>query len=256
MEAQMHYFFLEGEALTGGLEIALAGKDLNHAKRVLRLKAGDEIAVADGLGQAWCGRITFSSSKKVMVYLDRELPAAESPLNITLFQSLVKGDKMDLIVRQAVELGVSRLVPVVTGRSIPQRAGQQDEKRVLRWRSIIRSAAAQCRRAFLTQIEPVSELKSVLPRFGSCMTLVPWESERTVPLRQLLKQPCPNDRAVFLLIGPEGGFDRAEIEALINSGAVTVHLGPRILRSETAATAVITMVQGIWGDLSGEGKCN
>lgn len=252
----MHYFFIEGETLSVGLEAALAGEDLNHAYRVLRLKAGDNVAIADGLGRAWNGQIVFSSPEKVIACLNRELPAAESFLKITLFQSLVKGDKMDLIVRQAVELGVCRIVPILTGRSIPQRGGQQDEKRVLRWRSIIRSAAAQCRRAYLTKIETTSKLDSVLPRFESCKTLVPWEGEKIFPMSRILKQTCPEDRAVFLFIGPEGGFDRHEIEALVKAGAISVHLGPRILRSETAAAAAITMVQAAWGDLTGEGDCN
>lgn len=252
----MHYFFLEGETLTDGIEVALSGEDLNHANRVLRLKAGDEITVSDGLGRAWCGRVTLSSPEKVLAYLDSELSSSESPLRITLFQSLVKGDKMDLIVRQAVELGVYRIVPVITGRSIPRRDRTQDTKRVLRWRKIIRSAAAQCRRPFLTRIEPAGEFRSVLPQVEGFKTLVPWERESAVPLRSLLEQPCPGDRAVLLFIGPEGGFNRAEIEALISSGAETVHLGLRILRSETAAVAVISLVQGAWGDLAGGGECN
>jgi len=252
----MHYFFIEGETLSVGNKVTLASEDLNHAYRVLRLKTGDVITIADGLGRAWIGKIVFSSPEKVMIYLNRELPPAESFLKITLFQSLVKGDKMDLIVRQAVELGVSRIVPVISGRTVPHYSSRQDEKRVLRWRSIIRSAAAQCRRAYLTEIEPVSKLASVLPRLESFKALVPWEDEKHFPISRILKQPCPEERAVFLFIGPEGGFDRPEIEALVKAGAVTVHLGPRILRSETAAAAVITMVQAAWGDLAWEGDCN
>ncbi len=251
----MHYFFIEGETLTGGAETALPEKDINHAYRVLRLKAGDEVVVADGLGKARQGRITLSSPQKVLVLLGEEKAPAESPLKVTLFQSLVKGDKMDLIIRQAVELGVYRIVPFITGRSIPQRGRQQDEKKLVRWSSKARSAAAQCQRAFLPTIEPVCAFQSVLSRVAECRSLVPWEEEKAASLGDLLKQPHSEEKAVFLFVGPEGGFARSEIEALVKAGAEKVHLGPRILRSETAAAAVITMVQAAWGDLSGEGEC-
>lgn len=252
----MHYFYIEGETLSGGEEVALSNRDINHAYRVLRLKAGDEVVVADGLGMARQGTITFSSPQKILVMLGGEQNQAESPLKITLFQSLVKGDKMDLIIRQAVELGVYRIVPFVTGRSIPRYGKQQDEKKLLRWYSKIRSAAAQCRRAFLPTVEPVCTLQSALHRIRDCKALVPWEEEKVLPFSNLLKQPCPQDRAVLVFIGPEGGFEKVEIEALVKAGADKVHLGPRILRSETAAAVVITMVQAAWGDLSGEGECN
>lgn len=250
----MHYFFVEGQALTGSNEVALSAEDINHAYRVLRLTVGDQIVVADGLGRARIGRITLLSSQKVLCSPGEELAAAESPLKITIFQSLVKGDKMDLIVRQAVELGVHSIVPVITTRSVPHRDNKQDQKRLLRWQSIVRSASAQCRRACLARVEPVQGLDSILPRLAGFKTLVPWEEEKTVPLSKILRQPCPSDRVVFLLIGPEGGFASAEIDTLRKTGAETVNLGPRILRSETAAAAVMAMVQAHWGDLSGEGE--
>lgn len=251
----MHYFFLEGQALTGDALIALSEEDINHAYRVLRLKAGDEIAIADGLGQVRRGRVAQSSPREVLVSLHDQLTSPESPLKITLFQSLVKGDKMDLIIRQAVELGVHRIVPVITARSIPQREKEKDLKRLQRWRNIVRSASAQCRRAFLAQVEPVLEFGSALSCLEGFRTLVPWEEEKAAPLSEILKQPCPSDRVILFFIGPEGGFTSAEIEALRKAGAITVNLGPRIMRSETAAAAVAVMVQAAWGDLSGEGEC-
>ena len=252
----MHYFFVEGKSLATGEEVALAEEDLNHAYRVLRLKAGDQVALADGLGRAMIGCLTLATAQKMLVKLNDSLPAAESPLKIILCQSLLKGDKMDLVVRQAVELGVHRIIPLITKRSIPQREVKQDQKRATRWQSKVRSAAAQCRRAFLPEVEEVRDLKSVLPLIGASKALVPWEDENSVPLSDQLMQPCPQDRAVYLFVGPEGGFDPLEIEALRGSGAITIHLGPRILRSETAAAAVVTMVQAAWGDLSGRGAAD
>ncbi len=250
----MHYFFLEGQILTPGAEVELGSEDVNHAYRVLRLKAGDYVAVADGRGMVRSGLIAASGPKKVIVLLGDQLPAAESFLKITLFQSPAKGEKMDMIIRQAVELGVTQIVPVYTARSIPRWNSRLEEKKIERWRSIIRSAAAQCRRAYLPHLENLHDLKSVLSRIEGYKTLVLFEEEKNIFLTQILKQPCPENKTVFLFIGPEGGFDSREIEALNEAGAETVHVGQRIMRTETAAVAAIAVIQAAWGDLSGERK--
>lgn len=250
----MHYFFLEGCRLSSGEEVDLAGEDINHAYRVLRLKPGDQVVVSDARGRALSGVITRSEARRVRICLERKLPDAESTLEITLFHSLAKGEKMDLVVRQAVELGVKRIVPVATRRSIPRFSGAQEDKKIQRWEKITRSASAQCRRAFLPPIEPVQEFESILPRFSGHRTLVPWEKEESVSLSRALRQPGPDDGVVLLFIGPEGGFENSEIEAVKRFGAQTVHLGPRIVRTETAALVAVTMVQAAWGDLAGESE--
>ncbi len=248
----MHYFFLEGYTLTGGLEVDLHEQDLNHAYRVLRLKPGDRVAVADARGKALSAVITISEPQRVRVRLGDELPSAESPLNITLFQSLSRGEKMDLVIRQAVELGVKKIVPVAVSRSIPNLGGPKGEKKIRRWQNIARSAAAQCRRAFLPPVEQALDLKDTLAEFNRYRTLVPWEDESRISLSGVLKQPCPEDKAVLLFIGPEGGFENSEIEAIRDSGAQIIHLGPRIMRTETAAAAVVAVIQAEWGDLGKE----
>jgi len=250
----MHYFFLEGQSLSPGVEVELAEQDISHAHRVLRLKKGDRIAVSDSLGTALSGYITTSEPALVRVFLDYELPSAESSLQITLFQALSKGDKMELIIRQAVELGVKKFVPVATMRSIPRLDNHKQEKKNKRWQNIARSAAAQCRRAFLPPVEDVQDLRTVLEVLRKHRTLVPWEEESSISLSGALKQPCPEDRAVFLFIGPEGGFEISEIEAVREAGAEVVHLGPRILRTETAAAAAVTIIQLAWGDLEERGR--
>jgi 16S rRNA (uracil1498-N3)-methyltransferase len=161
-----------------------------------------------------------------------------------------------LLTLYALYFARTLIVPVITARSIPQREKEKDLKRLQRWRNIVRSASAQCRRAFLAQVEPVLEFGSALSRLEGFRTLVPWEEEKVAPLSEILKQPCPSDRVILFFIGPEGGFTSVEIEALRKAGAITVNLGPRIMRSETAAAAVAVMVQAAWGDLSGEGECS
>lgn len=245
----MHYFFLENRTLDTGLAVSLKNEDISHAHRVLRLKKNEEVAISDGFGNVHKGNVIISSPKEVTIELGEKLSPAESPLKITIAQGLVKGDKFDLIVRQAVELGVARIQPLLTERSVPHRNRQQEERRVQRWRSIARSAAAQCRRAFIPVVEDLLSLEKYLQQSEAETIITPWEGEKAVLLSSLLKQSSPESGTVTIIIGPEGGLAEREIELLNITGAITVHLGPRILRSETAASTVIALVQSAWGDL-------
>lgn len=250
----MHYFFLIGETLTEESEVSLSSEDLNHAYRVLRLKKGDQVLISNGLGTAMQGLVTLSTAEKVNVKLTGKISSRESPLHITLCQSMVKGDKLDLIIRQATELGVKKIIPLVTERSVSVPFSDNENKKLVRRQKIIRSAAAQCRRAELPVLEKTCTLQNLCGVIKGETIIVPWEEENKNTLGDILIQPGPENGAVFLIVGPEGGFTGKEIEALINAGADIVTLGPRILRSETAASAIITMVQGAWGDLSGKGE--
>jgi 16S rRNA (uracil1498-N3)-methyltransferase len=254
MEGKMHYFFVHNESLTPGSEVALLPEDHNHAYRVLRLKTGETVTLADGKGLSALGKVSVSSQAEVKVMLEKELPPAKPLIDITLLQALTKGDKLDLIFRQAVELGVSRLVAVETERTVPQLDAKKAQKRLKRWETIARSAAAQCRRPNLPLIEPQVSLADYLEQAGDIPIIVPWEVENSLPLAKYLRQPCPSGRAVFVLIGPEGGFTTGEIDQLEQRDAVTVSLGPRILRSETAAVTAIALIQSAWGDLAGPGE--
>ena len=252
----MRYFFKEGAALESGKVIDLDPEDLKHAHRVLRLRGGSTVVIADGQGTAFQGIVEEMSPEKGSVRLiGTPLPSVESPRRIVLLQGLARGEKMDLIVRQAVELGVAQIVPVITGRSIPRFSRSREEGRLKRWRSIIRAAAKQCRRAALPGISPICNFEDALELLGGQRALVPWEGEKERALDQFLKQQPPEGQeAVFIFIGPEGGFSAPEISAMAAAGASTVHLGPRILRTETAAAVTIALVQAAWGDLGVSGK--
>lgn len=160
---------------------------------------------------------------------------------------------MDLVIRQAVELGVNSIVPLISDRTVPVQGKEKNMKKILRWQKKVKSSAAQCRRLYLPPVEPIQELKSILPRLKETTTLIPWEEEKNLLIGEVFKRPCPQNRVVFLFIGPEGGFTESEVEALRNVGAETVSLGLRIMRSETAAAAVLALLQAGWGDLSGKG---
>ncbi len=245
----MHYFFKEGAALAAGLVVELDRADLNHAYRVLRLRKYSIVALADGRGSAFRGTVESISPEEVVVRLEEPLPPAESPRQLILLQALAKGEKMDLIIRQAVELGVRRIAPVFTERSIPRFDRSRETGRLKRWRSLVRAAAAQCRRALIPEVDPPRGFAEALELLEGRTALVPWEGEKGQGLAELLRQPLPREKAVFLFIGPEGGFSGGEIAALTGAGARTLHLGPRILRTETAAAAVLGLIQAAWGDL-------
>lgn len=248
----MHYFYLEGKRLTGGEEVELSSRDTVHAHRVLRLRAKEIVAVSDGAGQARKGLVVHSRPDRVRILLKELLPPAESPLEIVLLQAMTRGEKMDLVIRQAVELGVSRVVPVFTERSIPRWNSLKVEKKIGRWKDIIRSAAAQCRRARLPLLEHVSELNTALLEVKKARAFIAWEKEMKRSLARVLQQPRPTGKVVFFFVGPEGGFGDAEIEAAEEAGFEPVHLGQRVLRVETAATAGLAMIQSAWGDISYE----
>ena len=247
----MHLFFREDSPLQAGATVALAAEDIKHAGRVLRLKPGEELLIADGRGLALRGRVVKAETQEILVELETVLPSTESPLNLVLCPSLLKGDKMDLVIRQATELGVTRIAPLITARSIPHPGKKSDDQRLKRWRTIVRSSAAQCRRAFLPTVDPVRTLPELLQEAGQNPIIVPWEEEQSTPLATLKpEESYSKGKALFLLIGPEGGFAPHEIEELKQNGAVPVNLGPRILRSDTAAASAITLVQAAWGDLA------
>jgi len=246
----MHLFFKESALLEINCEIALDPEDVNHAYRVLRLGKGSAVTVADGKGASYGGVINSISSQEVLVRLLEPAQINKPSLRITLLQSLLKGEKMDLVIRQAVELGVTRIIPVLTERSIPQYTDSREVNRGLRWQKIARSAAAQCRRADLALIEPLCRLEKTFDLLREQPSFVLWELEKKRSLYDLLRHQRPEGDAVLLLLGPEGGFSCAEIEILAAAGAASAHLGPRILRAETAALASIAMLQSVWGDLS------
>lgn len=245
----MHYFFKEEPALAAGRVIELDPADLNHAHRVLRLRENSAVAIADGRGSAFKGMVESIGPEAAFIRLGEPLPAAESPRRIVLLQGLAKGEKMDLVIRQAAELGVQRIVPVFTERSIPRFGKSREAGRMKRWRSLVRAAAAQCRRAVLPEVAPVHDFDRALALLDGQRAVVPWEEEKERGLASLLKQPLAGKEAAFIFIGPEGGFSMREIASLTAAGAFTVHLGPRILRAETAAAVTVGLIQAAWGDL-------
>ena len=220
----MNAFYIEGGRLSP--------EDARHAAKVLRLRPGDEIVALDGTG----GRFRARLKEEGSVELLETLPSNEPRLRLTVYQGVPKADKLELLAQKLTELGVTRLVPVEMERSV------RHFEKVERLRKIAREAAKQCRRALPMEItEPMPWPKAVLDMRARERLVAPWEEATDGRLTAL--PPC-ND--IGLLIGPEGGISAREIA---ESGARTVTLGARILRTETAALAATAIIMAIMGEI-------
>jgi len=240
--------FVEPEKLNQEM-VTLAGEDHRYLTRVLRLEVGDLVTLFDGLATEADGRITRIGPRAVELVVER-VRKADTPDRpaLTLIQSLAKGEKLDLVVQKATELGVTRIMPVTSQRSIPQLEAMRAIGRRARWQKIAREAARQCGRADVPTIEVVTPLQTALASVSKdALRLFLWEGARGTGLGPVLPTTRPPE--VLIAIGPEGGFSPTEAEAAKVAGFLTCGLGPRVLRTETAALAVIAIVQFALGDL-------
>ncbi|MBR9871847.1 MAG: 16S rRNA (uracil(1498)-N(3))-methyltransferase [Gammaproteobacteria bacterium] len=233
--------------LNVGSQCELDENAANHVGRVLRMQPGQELRLFNNDGCDYRTTITQASKKNVTVeVLSREDNATESPLNITLGQTLSKGDRMDYAVQKAVEMGVTTIVPLSTQRSDVKLKGDREEKRLRHWQQVAISAAEQCGRAKVPEILPVMSVEEWLEYSQSCdLRLV--LHHRTEQSLNTLDTPAN----VALMIGPEGGLTADEIAQAEHSGFLPVALGPRVLRTETAPVAAMALCQWLWGDIGG-----
>jgi len=221
--------------------ITVTGDDLRHIRTVLRKQPGDLLTLLDGQGREYTVRIRTIEKEKIDTEIVdqrmRELPA----VRITLGQGLPKSDKMDLIVQKATELGVSSIVPLVTERTIVKM--KDEEKRIIRWQKIIREAAMQSGRPDIPKVETIRPFRDYIFSLDpgpQTLFLFPWE-EGTEPVKNVLRGHR-DAKHIVVLIGPEGGFSQGEADAAKDKGFHLVSLGPNILRTETAALAVLSMI--------------
>ena len=217
----------------------MRGEDVKHIAKVLRLRAGDAVQLCDGAGNE-CDAVIASVSPDAVTFDTQPWQRAktESETRVTLFQCLPKAGKMETIIQKCVELGASAFVPVQSERCVvvlkPPYAG-----RIERWQRVSEEAAKQSRRGVIPQVAlPIALDKLDFSGFDT--VLVAFENERTVSLKTALRVSCGTRIAV--VIGPEGGFSDAEIACLVEKGAVSVSLGPRILRTETAGMATAAQI--------------
>lgn len=242
----MPRFFIEDSPPEGVSRLVLAGSDFHHIRDVLRLRTGDVITVCDGASNDLDCRIDrFLPDGVELTVISRTSNQSEPLCRVTLYQGLAKGDKMDTIIQKAVELGVTRIVPVACRRSVARLDEKNSEKKVLRWQRIAAEAAKQCGRGQVPEIGQLLDFdEAVTEAARADLGLVPWEGERERSLRSELETAAalPANPSISVLIGPEGGFDADEITMALGAGIRPVTLGRRILRTETAGIAVLAMI--------------
>jgi len=233
--------------VAAGKRLIVEGSAANHITRVLRLRSGDELTVFDGNGGEFGARIEEFRKDTVIVSVDEHKTVdRESPLSLTLVQGISRGERMDWIIQKATELGATRVVPVFTKRSVVRLDDKQAERKLQHWRAITIAACEQCGRNRLPDLVTPVDFFDVLPETftpnSTRLLLSPQADLRIDDLRDI-------HGGVTVLIGPEGGLDEVEQEAAIAAGFKAVRMGPRVLRTETAAIAALTILQRYFGDL-------
>jgi 16S rRNA (uracil1498-N3)-methyltransferase len=241
--------------VTAGKRVVVEGSAVNHITRVLRLRSGDALTVFDGSGGEFGARIAEFRKDAVVVAVEEHRPLdRESPLTLTLAQGISRGERMDWIIQKATELGASKIVPLFTKRSMVRLDERQAERKIQHWRAIAVAACEQCGRNKVPELVTPIDFFDVLPADSSGATrllLSPTGDLRIEDLQAVdgLNVGKGASKAITVLIGPEGGLEDVEQEAALAAGFKAVRLGPRVLRTETAAIAALTIIQHHFGDL-------
>ncbi len=238
--------FYSAEKLSIGALIPLSISAATHATRALRLNVGDKLKLFNGDGTDYvCELISIKKSEVIAKVLANQVIENESPLKITLLQGISSGDRMDYTIQKAVELGVNAIQPIPTDRSVVKLNQERAQKRLEHWQNIVTSACEQSGRAFVPQVLPSMSLSNWLadnPQENATRILL-----NPVGALKLATLAKPNSH-IQLLIGAEGGLSQNEINAATTQGFRSIILGPRILRTETAALTAIASMQTLWGD--------
>jgi len=249
----MRRFFITPEAITGNRAV-IQGQEARHLATVLRLVPGDTVELVDGKGTMVKAEIETISPQNINLVIIEESPAkSESPVHITIAQGMLKDKKMDMLIRHLTELGICEWIPFVSSRSIPKPDSKRIMARMERWNKIAMEALKQCGRSVVPIIGKSVQFTEIL-EMGSDFDqkIAFWENAAT-PIacawEHGQKHGIESPERILVMIGPEGGFSKEEIEAAKKNGFTSYSLGPRILRAETASITAATLVQHFFGDL-------
>ncbi len=240
----MHRFFVSEDQI-GEREITIVGPDVNHIVHVLRMKPGEELRLCTGQDQkdyrCRISRITEEAVQAEILWVEEN--GVELPNRIYLFQGLPKSDKMEWIIQKTVELGVYQVIPVASKRSVVKLDAKKGEAKCRRWNAVSESAAKQSKRLIIPQVTRVMTFPEALEYAANLdVKLIPYELEENMEkTRELVRQIRPG-QSVGIFIGPEGGFERDEVDQALKQGASPVTLGRRILRTETAGMALLSVL--------------
>ena len=240
-------------ALENKTTCELGEDNLKYLKQVMRLKPGDRINIFDGFGQEFEATIKNFSSKAVLIELGKVIPASAKEIRITLAQALPKARKMDTIVKSAAELGMDMIIPFHAARSVSHIDDEKSSSKQNRWQKIANEAARSSHSSHVTEVSKILSFNEMLSLSSkNSLNLIFWEEES----QQTIKDVLTNESLIavkdfFIVVGPEGGFSKEEIAKTKEAGFISVSLGRQILKVETAAAAIISIIQYERGIFSG-----
>ena len=241
----MHHFFVRPEQISGK-EAYIEGPDWNHAANVLRVRPGEQVLLS--VGEDWnylctVREVDRAGQKILLSVLEENRDVRELPVKISLYQGLPKSDKMELIIQKAVELGVSRIVPVSMKRSIVKLDAKKAKARIARWQAIAQAAAKQSKRSIIPEVGEILTWSGALEEAKALdVLLLPYENALDIRYTKDVIREIRPGQSVGVFIGPEGGFDRREVETAEETGAKLLTMGKRILRTETAAISMLSIL--------------
>ena len=241
----MFQFFVESSAISDQGILVRDRQDVNHIRNVLRMRPGDQAALCCQEKEKiyTCRLNTLGQEEILFDILDVDSTHTELPVEITLFQGLPKSDKMEMVIQKTIELGVARIVPVASKRAVVRLSGKKEEKKLARWREIARSAAKQSKRGRIPEISQVMTFAQAVEEGRKMdMLLIPYEEARGMKAAREAVAAVAGKRSLGIYIGPEGGFDQAEVDLAREAGALPISLGRRILRTETAGMALLAIL--------------
>lgn len=244
----MHRFFIPQPYAD---EMKIEGVDARHIYTVLKMKPGEKVQIVSDDGVTALAEIKETSAAYTVVHCLEVIAESHEPaVKITLAQGLVKGEKMDFIIQKAVELGVSRIVPLAMEHSVVRYDGDKANKKRERWQKIAESAAKQSKRDIIPKVADVETIDKLMADCGCTVKIIAYECEDRQGLKQVLQKNQQTD-SILIIIGPEGGISETELNAARNGGAVPVSLGRRILRAETAGLTALSAILYEFDELGG-----
>jgi 16S rRNA (uracil1498-N3)-methyltransferase len=246
----MQRYFISSEQIQGE-RFSIQGEDIHHIRRVMRFRPGDQIVACDGEGTDYVGELIEGAEDAVICRILRREPSTGEPgLRVTLAQSLPKGDKWEWVLQKGTELGASSFLPFTSRRTVVKWDRAKAEKRRQRWKRILKEAAEQSHRGRIPQVSAVTDWSGLLDAIQEAdLALIAYEGGGEPLSAALSRQGASH---LLLIVGPEGGWEEEEVRQAREAGAVPVSLGPRILRTETAAVTMLACAMYANGEMGGE----
>lgn len=239
----MHHFFVSPDQIDEKY-VTITGGDVNHIKNVLRMKIDEELLISNGQDKDYYCKIESISDDEIKaVILDEEFEGTELTTELYLFQGLPKSDKMELIIQKAVELGVKEIIPVATKRCVVKLDDKKEASKIKRWQAISENAAKQSRRTIIPEVSSVMSFKEAINRAKEFeLGIIPYENFKDMTETKEVLKKVQKGIKIGIFIGPEGGFEESEIQYALENGIHPISLGKRILRTETAGLAILSVL--------------